>query len=295
MSSIRRPFTVLVAVAAGAGLLLTGASSAGAGGAGPSGGGVPTLAASTGTSGFVPGRQVVSLDVNGSVRTALLSVPEDLSRPAPLIFAFHGHGGTGPALDRKMDFEGLWTQAIVVYPNGLTGHSTRTDPRGLKTGWQTRLGQDGNRDIAFYDSLLEDLEAKLPVDRSRIYLMGHSNGSDFVSLLLYARGQTIAATANSSGQPTAYISSDPVRSEFMSMGIFDQTVPYARQQKAIPLEAAHLGVNPATRVVTGYLTTETGPGGVELDVYAYPGGHRPPPQLGGLLVAYFQRHTLLRT
>ncbi len=224
----------------------------------------------------------------------MLVVPRDLSHPAPLLFAFHGYGGTGAAMNRQMDFEKLWPQAIVVYPNGLTGHANPRDPQGLKTGWQGVAGQEGDADVHFYDALLSDLAAKLPVDHSRIYLMGHSNGSAFVSLLRNERGQAIAATANSSGQPTRLIPTDPVRSMFMSMGQFDAIVPYAQQKKAVPVAAAHLGVDPATAKVDGFLTTETGPNGIELSVYDYPGSHKPPPELPGLIVAFFQRHTLPR-
>ena len=298
MSSLRRTLAVLVVLAGCVGLF----SACGSSGRTNSpvtpslpiqGAGAPeTPGASSGAQGFASGTQTISIDVYGTNRTAVLSVPTNVSHPAPLLFAFHGHGGTGAALDRQMGFEKLWPQAIVAYPDGLTGHATPQDPRGLKTGWQGAAGQGGDADIAFYDALLSDLEAKLPVDRSRIYLMGHSNGSYFVSLLRNERGQAIAATANSSGQPTRLIHTDPVRSMFMSMGQFDATVPYAQQKKAVPVAAAHLGVDPATAKAAGFLTTETGPNGIELAVYDYPAGHRPPPELPGLLVAFFQRHTL---
>lgn len=302
MTSLRRTVASLVVVAACIGLLSacdsSGTAKAPATPSSPSqGAGAPEASGSSRSApqSYAPGAQTISIDVHGTTRTAVLAVPTDLSHPVPLLFAFHGHGGTGAALDRQMGFEKLWPQAIVVYPNGLTGHATPQDPQGLKTGWQGVAGQGGDADLHFYDALLSDLESKLPVDRSRIYLMGHSNGSFLVSLLRNERGQAIAATANSSGQPTRLIPTDPVRSMFMSMGQFDATVPYAQQKKAVPLATAHLGVDPATAKVDGFLTTETGPNGIELSVYDYPGGHKPPPELPGLIVAFFQRHTLPRT
>lgn len=239
---------------------------------------------------YQPGPQTISIDVAGVARTALLSVPADLSQPAPLIFAFHGHGGNARALDRQMGFETLWPQAIVVYPDGQTGHPNANDPTGAKTGWQQARGEGGDADVAFYDALLTELEADLPVDHDRIYLMGHSNGSAFVSLLRNERGQTVAATANSSAQPIRFIPTDPVLSMFMSMGRSDPTVPYDQQRQAVPVAAQHLDIDPSTTNVNGYLTTDTSPSGVELAVYDHPGGHEPPPELPALLVAFFQRH-----
>lgn len=254
---------------------------------------VPTTVASPpGDPGYAPGVQRISLDVHGTRRTAVLRVPADLHAPAPLVFAFHGHGGSGTAFDRKMDVEGLWPDAIVVYPDGLVGHAGRTDPQGVRTGWQTRPGEAGDADVAFYDALRADLVSKLSVDQDRVYLMGHSNGSAFVSLLLDVRGGGVAATANLSAQPGQYLRTDPTRSMFMSMGRTDPIVPYANQHRSVPVAEQKLGVDPSTVTVDGYLTIGHGRGNLELDVYDYPGGHEPPTEVPGLVVAFFRRHTL---
>jgi polyhydroxybutyrate depolymerase len=211
------------------------------------------------------------------------------------VFVFHGHGGTGANIERKFGIETLWPQAIVVYPNGLVGHKGRTDPDGVKTGWQTRAGEAGDRDLAFYDTMLTTLRAQLAVDADRIFVMGHSNGSGFVSLLLNARGGAIAATANLSGQPSARdLATDPARSMFMAMGKTDPIVPYANQQRAIPIAEQKLGVDPDTAKTEGDLRTQTSSGGLELDTYVYAGGHEPPPAVPALVVAFFRRQTLPR-
>jgi polyhydroxybutyrate depolymerase len=242
---------------------------------------------------YAPGRHEVSFDVNGVKRLAVVVVPTAVSKPLPLVFVFHGHGGTGANIERRFDIEGLWPAAIVVYPYGLVGHAGKTDPKGVKSGWQTELGESGDRDLAFYDAMLATLQSKLPVDTRRVYAMGHSNGSGFVSLLLNQRGSGIAATANLSGQPSArLLAGDPNRSMFMAMGITDPIVPYANQKRAIPLAEHKLGVDPRSATVKGFLRSETGPDNVELDVYIYPGGHTPPAEVPKLVVQFFQRHTL---
>jgi poly(3-hydroxybutyrate) depolymerase len=111
---------------------------------------------------WTPGRHDESFDVGGTKRSAVVVVPENTSRPAPLVFAFHGHGGSGTAMARKSNIEGLWPEAIVVYPDGLVGHRGKTDPAGTKPGWQTAVGDDADRDLAFYDTMLATLRSQAP-------------------------------------------------------------------------------------------------------------------------------------
>ena len=255
----------------------------------------PSSAATVTSSGgtYTPGRHDAAFDVGGVARTAVIVVPGDASRSAPLVFAFHGHGGKGTGMERRSNIEGLWPDAIVVYPDGLVGHKGKTDPEGVRTGWQTRLGEDGDRDLAFYDTMLAALRSQLSIDSDRVYLMGHSNGSAFASLLLNQRGDAIAATANMSAQPSArLLAGDPARSMFMAMGTSDEVVPYDTQKRSIPLAEQKLGVDPTRATVTGYLRAEPGRGGLELQTYIYPGGHAPPPEVPKLVVDFFQRHTL---
>jgi polyhydroxybutyrate depolymerase len=245
---------------------------------------------------FTPGTHDVSFDVGGTIRTAELVLPDDLSHPAPLVFAFHGHGGSGANFDRTVDIDGLWPDAIVIYPDGLPGHKGITDEEGVKPGWQTDVGELGDRDLHFYDTMLASLRANLPVDNSRIYVVGHSNGSLFTGLLLNQRGDDIAATANLSGPPQQYLATDPVRSMFMSMGMTDPLIPFDRAKLAIPRAQDKLGIDQSTATTDGLLTTATDTqGGTELATYVYPGGHAVPAEVPPLVVAFFQRHTLAAT
>jgi polyhydroxybutyrate depolymerase len=244
-------------------------------------------------SNYSTGRHTVSFDVDGVTRTAVLVVPADLSHPAPLVFAFHGHGGNGNAFDQRVDIDGLWPDAIVIYPDGLPGHPGLTDPDGSQPGWQVRPGDEGGRDVAFYDTMLATLREKLPVDDDRIFVMGHSNGSGFTALLQLLRGDGIAATATLSGQPGAVlVDNSPARSTFMMMGEADPLVPYDTQRASIPLVEAKLGVDPTTATTDGYLTSERGPGNKELVTYIHPGGHDVPAEVPPLIVDFFKRHAL---
>ena len=244
---------------------------------------------------YAPGQHVLSFAVGGVTRTAVLVVPDRGPADAlePLVFVFHGHGGSGRNVERRLGIESLWPDAIVVYPDGLPGHKGITDPDGALPGWQVRPGEEGDRDLMFYDTMLAELRAHLPVDGDRIYLMGHSNGSGLTSLLLALRGASIAATANLSGQPgELLLGIDPVRSMFMSMGMADPLVPFDQQRLSIPLAEQKLGVDTAHASVDGYLRSERGPRNLELETYVHPGGHDVPPEVPKLVVEFFQRHTL---
>jgi polyhydroxybutyrate depolymerase len=290
----RRP-AVAIAAAAVVGALVAGCSGGTSKESAPSSpvSAPSTTAAPAPSDALTPGRHDETFDVGGTTRSAVVVVPESTARSAPLVFAFHGHGGTGKAMARKSNLEALWPEAIVVYPDGLVGHRGKTDPTGAKPGWQTAVGEDGDRDLAFYDTMLATLRSELPVDPDRIYLMGHSNGSAFASLVLNQRGDAIAATANLSSQPSArLLQTDPARSMFMAMGEHDTLVPFATQQRSIQLAEQKLGADPSRATVDGHLRTEPGRDGLELETYVYPGGHAMPPEAPRLIVEFFRRHTL---
>lgn len=255
----------------------------------------PPTTVPVGTHTFAPGRQVLTWQVDGVTRTAVVVVPPAAlapgAAPVPVVFAFHGHGGSGPNFERNTRFDQLWPDAVVVYPSGLVGHAGKTDPTGVKPGWQTAVGEAGDRDLHLYDAMAADLRASLPVDPDRVHLVGFSNGSAFASLLFNQRGDQIAATANLSAQPGGLLLTDPVRSMFMMIGEADPIVSAEGQKKSIPLAQAKLSIDPATTVVDGYLTTARGPGNLELATYVHPGGHEIPPEVPALVVSFLQRHT----
>ena len=132
----------------------------------------------------------------------------------------------------------------------------------------------------------------LPVDHDRIFVMGHSNGSQFASLVLNQRGADIAAIANMSAQAGRLIQTDPDRAMFMMMGENDPIVPIAAQKASIPLAEAKLGADPAKAVVHGYLRAEPGRSNLELVTYIHPAGHEVPKEVPPLVVDFFKRHTL---
>jgi polyhydroxybutyrate depolymerase len=134
--------------------------------------------------------------IEGVTREALLYAPPAAkTTPSPVVFAFHGHGGTMRGAAAGMAYHRLWPEAIAVYMQGLNTPGALTDPEGKRPGWQKAVGDQNDRDLKFFDAVLATLKADYKVDEKRIYATGHSNGGGFTYLLWSARGDVFAAVA----------------------------------------------------------------------------------------------------
>jgi polyhydroxybutyrate depolymerase len=129
--------------------------------------------------------------VANSAREYRLVVPKtvDLTKPAPLVFAFHGI-----LIDSK-DFMPRYTnlndtadkeQFVIVYPNAIGSI------------WGLSL-EKVTADLAFFDALLKKMTTDYKIDPDRVYVLGMSNGGYFAHLVGKERSQTIAAVASHSG------------------------------------------------------------------------------------------------
>jgi polyhydroxybutyrate depolymerase len=134
--------------------------------------------------------------VEGVAREALVYIPGAAKTdPSPLVFAFHGHGGNMRQAATKFAYHKHWPEAIVVYMQGLNTPGGLTDTAGQKPGWQKTVGDQGDRDLKFFDAVWTTLKKDYKVDEKRIYATGHSNGGGFTYLLWAARGDVLAAVA----------------------------------------------------------------------------------------------------
>src|SRR5262245_19063159 len=108
-------------------------------------------------------------DVGGVRREALVYAP---SRPTagqvPLVFDFHGRGGTAGHAARAHRLHEAWPEAAVVYMQGLNTPGRLTDSEGKKTGWPSGPGDQGDRDLGFFDAVLASLKKDYSVDEGRI-------------------------------------------------------------------------------------------------------------------------------
>ena len=138
----------------------------------------------------------VKLAVGPVQRMALVRLPPDYdARTArPVVFVFHGFTMNSHMMESMVDFAAAWPEAIVVYPQGLNRQfeSWRV---GSHPGWQLSVGELEDRDLAFFDSMLEWLRANQCIDEKRVFAMGYSNGGYFSHLLACERPNAVAAIA----------------------------------------------------------------------------------------------------
>jgi polyhydroxybutyrate depolymerase len=156
-----------------------------------------SLAASgLGGAGLPPGNHTFSLRHGGRSRAYIVHVPPAArdGRALPLLLAFHGGGGEAAGfqayagLDAVADREGF----VVVYPYG-----TGVLPRRLLT-WNAgeccgfAMNQNVD-DVGFAIAVLDDVAKRTPIDSSRTWATGHSNGAMMAYRLAAARADRIAA------------------------------------------------------------------------------------------------------
>ena len=172
------------------------------GGATGSGGTTPAmLSAGCGVTGAPTGTtQDMTLMVSGqsTVRTYRLSVPTtyDPTTPLPLLFGFHGVGGTGAQTQSSFNLESTNTgggKAIFVYPDALT----KTEPDGtMAIDWVTPLGASNKGiDFAFFEALVAQLENNYCIDLNRIFATGISAGGIFTNFVGCWYGNILRAIA----------------------------------------------------------------------------------------------------
>lgn len=235
--------------------------------------------------------QLRKWDVDGVTREALVHVPATAkTKPTPVIFAFHGHGGSmnGP---RAWGYERLWPEAIVVLPQGLNTPGRLTDPEGKKPGWQVSEGQEGDRDLAFFDTLIASLRAEYSVDDLRLYATGHSNGGAFTYLLWAARGRQFAAFAPSASIPVNSAGKLVPKPVFHVAGENDRLVKYEWQTAALEKLRA-LNQCGAGQPVDEFITLYPSKIGAPVETFIGPGGHEFPKQAPASIVKFFKEHTL---
>ena len=144
------------------------------------------------------GVRQLAIKVDGVTRTGLVYVPASAKKsPAPVVFVFHGHGGSAALVGRIIPMFKLWPEAISVYLQGLNTPNKLVDPEGLQSGWQASTDEQSNRDLKLFDAVLGDLKENCKVDTRRIFVTGHSNGGAFTYLLWQARPDVICAVAPS--------------------------------------------------------------------------------------------------
>lgn len=230
--------------------------------------------------------------VGDTQRVALVCAPAQAgTNPAPLVFVFHGHGGTMEGVVRSFAIHTLWPEAVVVYPQGLRTPGRLTDPEGKRAGWQHSVGAEGDRDLKFFDAMLASLKKDFRIDERRIYSTGHSNGGGFTYLLWAARGDCLAAIAPSAAATTASLDRAPPIPVLHVAGKSDPLVKFEWQQKMMDVVRRHNGCEDAGHPWSAALCTEfASTNGAPLVAMIHPGDHKFLAEAPAAIVRFFQAH-----
>jgi polyhydroxybutyrate depolymerase len=233
----------------------------------------------------------VEWTVDGVAREALVCAP---SKPSdakpPLVFAFHGHGGTMRHAARSFAFHERWPEAVVVYPQGLNTPGRLSDPEGKKPGWQAGPGDQADRDLKFFDAMLASMKEKQKIDELRVYVTGHSNGGGFTYLLWGTRASVLAAAAPSAAAGGRWLKDAPPLPLFHAIGEKDPLVKPAMQRPSIDaakkLNGCEEDGKDWDKGCLVYASSKDAP----VVVFSHPGGHEYPAEAPALMVKFFKEH-----
>ena len=167
---------------------------------------IAALAASAHAAGLAPvlssGDHTITLSHGGRERSAIVHVPPRAveMRSLPMILNFHGGGGHAgneqeyslmdPVADREI--------FVAVYPNGTGRFGKRllTWNAGTCCAYSVINNVD---DVGFVRALVAELAQRIPIDRSRVYATGLSNGGMMAHRLAAEAADIVAAVAPVAG------------------------------------------------------------------------------------------------
>jgi polyhydroxybutyrate depolymerase len=151
---------------------------------------------------LAPGDHEFALVHGAHRRSYLVYVPPQArsGKPLPVVINFHGAGANG-RIHRwytRMDEAAARHGFLAVYPDGTGGAGGRllTRNAGLCCGVAAATRVD---DVGFALALLDDLARRTPLDRTRVYATGLSNGSMMAYRLAAEASPRIAAVAGVAG------------------------------------------------------------------------------------------------
>lgn len=238
-----------------------------------------------------------TFEVNGVEREALVHIPKGSKRKAvPIVFIFHGHGGTAKGVSSLYRMQNIWKKAIVVYPEGLNTPVAGFDPEGKYSGWEARLKNGESRDLDFFDVMLEEIGKEQAIDPLRIHATGFSHGGYFTYFLWEERGEILASLAPAAASmPARVVRSGklPPRPILHIGSTSDTLVQWAWQDETIRALREQHECSPGIpwkkhRDCIAYLSEEKAP----VYTYLHKGGHTFSSAAPKHIAAFFQKYPL---
>jgi polyhydroxybutyrate depolymerase len=136
--------------------------------------------------------------VVGGARPVTVNLPADTSAPSPLLIMLHSASTSGAHQENYMKLAPVAKRLGMIYiaPDGTVGADGRRVWNAAKSCCQ-KSGEPVD-DVAYLSSLIDEIDAKYPVDRKRIYFIGHSNGA-FMALKFACTTGAVAAVVSLAG------------------------------------------------------------------------------------------------
>lgn len=121
----------------------------------------------------------VTLAHGGRDRSYLLHVPPHAPNTAgmPLLVVLHGGGGNAEQVRASTNLAEVGVRAgfVVAFPNG-TGPLRSRLLTWNSGGIAVHAAEHGVDDVAFLKAVVADVQRRAPIDATRVYAAGHSNG-----------------------------------------------------------------------------------------------------------------------
>lgn len=249
----------------------------------------PGFAQSTNSPNLLPRFQRWEFKVAGLTREALACIPATAKdQPTPVVFVFHGHGGSALNAISRFPMNRQWPEAISVYMQGLNTPGRLTDPQGKAPGWQKYLGDQQDRDLKFFDAVLARLKQDYKVDAKRVFSTGHSNGGAFTYVLWAERGDVLAAVAPCAGIAAESLPRLKPKPVMHIAGEKDPLVKFDWQERTIIAVRKLNGCDAEGKRWETYCTLYPSKTGTPVVAFIHPGGHVVPLGAPALIVRFFK-------
>jgi polyhydroxybutyrate depolymerase len=182
--------------------------------------------------------------------TVALPAAHDGTTELPLVVLLHGYGLGAAFQNAYFGLDDI-TRARGVYLLLPESPDDSFDsPYWNATDACCDFDRSGVDDVAALEALLDEVIAALPIDESRIYFLGHSNGGFMSYRFACERGSRLAAIGVLAGDdfldPTACVPTTPVSVLHMH-GDADEIIPYAGGTAPTPTGATALEPFPSAR------------------------------------------------
>jgi polyhydroxybutyrate depolymerase len=190
-------------------------------------------------------------------RPATFVVPpaHDGVTPLPLMVLLHGYGASGAIQDTYFGASAAARELgfYLIVPEGTTDTSA-------KRFWNATpaccdFGATGVDDVAYLTALLDEAESVVPVDTSRVYFFGHSNGGFMSYRMACELGDRVTAIASLAGSdfatatecvPDAPVSVLQVHGTLDATIVYEGNAYYPSARAAVTRWAERAGCDPAT-------------------------------------------------